>query len=67
MVANMGMFTMHPLDEPGVGLLFLQDFLTPIEYCKAYRMGHLHTKGKFHLFILSAFPKDTRKQWQTAY
>jgi len=30
-------------------------------------MGHLRTEGKFHLFILSTFSKDTRTQWQTAY
>jgi len=62
----MGMFTMHP-DEPGVGLLVLQDVTTLVEYCEAYRMGHIRMEGKFHLFILSAFQKDTRKLWQTAY
>jgi len=66
MVSNMGMFTRHP-DEPGVGLLVLQDITTLIKYCEAYRMGHSCAEGKFHLFTLSTFQKDTRKQWQTAY
>ena len=60
MMSHMGMFTKHP-DEPGVGLQVLEGVTTLIEYCEAYRMGHLRMEGIFHLFILSAFQQGTRK------
>jgi len=66
MMSNMGMFSIQS-DEPRAGLLVLQDVTTLVEYCKAYRMLHIRTEGNFYLFILSAFPKDTQKLWQTSY
>jgi hypothetical protein len=63
---NMGMFTVHP-DEPGAGMRVLEDVTTLVEYCAAYRMGHLSMEQKFHLFISSAFSKEFRKLWQVAY
>jgi len=63
---DMGMFTMH-YDEPGVGLRVLKDVTILLEYCAAYRIGHLSMEKKFHLFISSAFLKEFRKLWQAAY
>jgi len=65
-VGNMGMFTMHP-DELGAGIRVLEDVTTLVEYCAAYRMGHLSMEQKFHLFISSAFSKEFWKLWQVAY
>ena len=59
-VSNMGMFTMHP-DEFGAGMRVLEDVTTLVEYCPAYRMGHLSKEEKFQLFIFSAFSKEFRK------
>ena len=39
---------------------------TLVKYCEAYRMVHKQSGAKIHLFILSAFQKDTRDFWQTA-
>ena len=44
-----------------------KDVTTLVEYCEANRMAHKHSEAKFHLFILSAFQKETRDFWQTAY
>jgi len=62
----MGMFTMHP-NELGAGMHVLEDVTTLVEYCAAYRMGHLSMEQKFHMFISSAFSKEFRKPWQAAY
>jgi len=65
-VGNMSMFTMHP-DELGAGMRVLEDVTTLVEYCAAYRMGHLSVEQRFHLFISIAFSKEFRKLWQVAY
>jgi len=38
-VGIMGMFTMHP-DEIGAGMRVLEDVITLVDYCAAYRIGH---------------------------
>jgi len=45
----------------------LEDVTTMVEYCTAYRMGHITMKQKFHLFIAGAFAKELRKLWQALY
>jgi len=65
-VGNMLMFSMHP-DEPGAGRRLFQDIIIMVEYCKASQIVHKQSEGKFHLFILSAFQKDTREFWQRTY
>jgi len=53
----MGMFTNHP-DNIGASMRVLEDVTTMVEYCAAYRMGHIIMEQKFHLFISSAFAKE---------
>jgi len=65
-VGIMDMFTMHP-DEIFAGMRVLEDVITLVDYCAAYDMRHLSMEQKFHLFISSAFSKELRKLWQTAY
>jgi len=36
----------------------LEDIITMVEYCIAYRMGHISMEQKFHLFISSALAKE---------
>ena len=64
-VGSMGMFTNHPKDI-GASMRVLEDVTTMVEYCAAYRMGHITMEQKFHLFISSApaFAKELRKLWQ---
>ena len=45
----------------------LEDVTTMVEYCTAYRMGHITMKQKFHLFIAGAFAKELRKLCQASY
>jgi len=50
------------------GIEYKKKYVTTlVEYCEAYRMAHKQSEAKFHLFILSAFQKETRDFWQTAY
>jgi len=65
-VSRMGMFTNHP-DDIGASMRVLEDVTTMVEYCAAYRMGHITMEQKFHLFISSAFAKEPRKLWQALY
>jgi len=59
-VGNMLIFSMHPY-EPGTGHHLLQDVITLVEYCTAYRMAHQQSEAKFHLFILSTIQTDTQE------
>jgi len=48
-LSHMLMFPMHS-DEPGAGRRLLQDVITIVEYCEAYRMAHKQSEAKFYLF-----------------
>jgi len=65
-VGGMGMFTAQP-DDIGAGRQVLEDVTTMVEYCAAYRMGHITMEQKFRLLISSVFAKELRKLWQAAY
>jgi len=65
-VSRMGMFTNHP-DDIGASMRVLEDITTMVEYCAAYRIGHITMEAARHCEIVADDTPALDAEWGKFY